>query len=318
MKITKEKKTEKRKVRRGKVEAESRGSGGLKPVSKKRSLMEVLYADEAEGLFRVVLFSPLFFGAWLVAGPVLEQILPFAAITAACIVAVYTQTVHRQKREIIFSRDFELLLFAAQALLVLAFYSLTASAEAGVAAFFSLLLLNCYLHLEFASIFSVLLGCLAVIFSMSIFGMLGIVSQVKPGEIVLVLEHGVLGLVPGSILAAVVVLRHLKVFESQGWLRSKLVQTKKKGEQLRPLGISRVYSLLLFFGPILPVAVVPLGLLPAPFLACALAFYLVPKRADEFFRVTVEDAVLLVKTANLAAGMSLLTFFAAVLAKWGF
>jgi hypothetical protein len=96
------------------------------------------------------------------------------------------------------------------------------------------------------------------------------------------------------------------------------VQTKKKGEQLRPLGISRVYSLLLFFGPILPVAVVPLGLLPAPFLACALAFYLVPKRADEFFRVTVEDAVLLVKTANLAAGMSLLTFFAAVLAKWGF
>lgn len=283
---------------------------GAKP---RVSFFEMLYSEKADGLFRFVTFSPLFFGAWLAGGVLLN--LPFVALTLGVILAYYTQG-FRKRDDIIFVKDLCNLFYLAQAGCVGAFYYLTDAPIGSI--LFALMLCISFLEtrLDLNKAFGVCCASFVIVFRMSVFALLGVLSLffIESGDIVI--EFGVLGLVPGSILAAAFIANNSSVLLDAGWKRSREVMHKKQGKILRPGRLTVMYSLFLVIGPAVPVSVAPLGIFPSSFLACTLAFLAVPKLADSFLRAKSDDALIAVHTANLAAVMSLVTFLAGLVAKY--
>lgn len=286
-----------------------------KKEKEKFSFWRMLYANDAEGLFAMTAFSPLFFGAWLAGGLILDENLVFVVLTAGIIVAHYTEA-FRQREDIIFIRDLELLLYLAQAALLAGFYYLTQMLIPSVLVGVAMILVLLDNRLRLDSPFSVICSCVALVLRMSLFGILGILSQVHSQNPEVVLQHGVLGFVPGLVLASAVVAKNSPVFSAVGWQRSREI-TKKNGEKVnRPGKLTMLFSFLLVIGPAIPVAIAPLGLFPTPFLVCALAFFAVPKLAQSFLEKTIPDALIGVHTTNLAAALSLLVFIAGLLTKY--
>ena len=81
-----------------------------KAVKARRTIKEILFANDCEGLFRLVTFGPLFVGAWLAGGLVLDQVVSFALVTAVLITAQYLE-VFRKNEDIPFPVTLQRLLY---------------------------------------------------------------------------------------------------------------------------------------------------------------------------------------------------------------
>jgi hypothetical protein len=280
---------------------------------KKRSLRQMLYDDDAEGLFRLVQFLPLFLGAWLAGGLVLDEVFVFLILTAAVVLAYYEGTFARQ--EVIFVKDLRLVCYLAQAGLLYLFYQSTNLLPATIMAGAAVILVQAYNHLSLKEPSSVLCGCVALVLQMSFFAILGIQSQLYKLSPEVIWEHGIIGFVPGLILASVFVAKHARLFEKAGWKRS-LLKTRNGKTINRPGALSTLFSLMLVIGPAIPVASAPLYIFPWPFLSCALAFFFIPQLAQAFFERRMEDKTVALHCTNLAAAMSVVVFLSGVLAKF--
>ena len=291
-------------------------SGGAKPKKKKLSLRELLYADDAEGLFRLITFLPLFLGAWLASGLVLAEPITFLLITGAIILAHYEQ--HIRRTDVIFVRDLRMMLYLAQGGLLFLFFQQTDDYFTILLAAAALMLVQAYNYLPMATPASVLCGCLALVLEMALFPLLGMESQLYKLAYQPSWQHTIVGFLPGLILAAVIVVKHSDVFEKAGWPRT-IVRSKDGKGTLRPGALSAVFCLLLFAGPAIPLSVAPMAKVafPTPFLITALAYLLMPRIAQAFLEREWPDRLVALHCTNLAAVMSLATFFAAMVAKLG-
>jgi hypothetical protein len=286
-----------------------------KPKKEKLSLYQMLYQDDAEGLMRVVRFSPLITGAWLAGGFILSDVLVFAVLTAALILAYYTAPLSKRD-DVIFIKDFKYVLYLVQAGLLWVFYSLSQQWLMGVIAVLASLLVLGSGFLSLKTPASVILSMCSLVGQMSLFAVLGIFSQIHDKKPEMLVQYAVLGFVPGMVLAAALAARHSKVFLDAAWQRSFSKQSKDGKELLRPGGLSRLYSMFIVLGPALPVALAPLGLFPWPFMACGLGYIFIPQTAENFLEEKQSDAQTAVRSTNIAAAMSLLVFLAAMAAKY--
>ncbi|HQH27457.1 MAG TPA: hypothetical protein PLP17_08685 [Oligoflexia bacterium] len=278
----------------------------------RRSIRQVLYENNAEGLFRMVFFLPLFLGAWLAGGVVLNEIVSFAALTGAVILASYE--VNFRKDDIIFAKELRLVIYAGITALLYCFFDLTGSPVHLLLAVFAAVLAATFNYLSLKTPFSVLCACTAVVLEMSLLALLGIYSQSYAHSSEVIWQRAAIGFVPGLTLASSLVAKYAPVFQKAGWVR-KIEKAGQSKITARPGSLSTLFSLLLLSGPAVPVSLAPLphAGFPTPFLICAAAFYFIPKLAQAFLESTASDAEIAVKCTNLAALLCALVFVAVCL-----
>ena len=301
-----------------KTSKKSKSQGGN---SQKTTMKEFLYLNQAEGLRRLIRFFPLFAGAWIAGGVVLNQVWSFILLTAVMIVAYFAA--HPEKRkEFIFSELIDWILLALIVGMLLFLHMITDAAQFTLIAAGVALLIYLSERLVVDSPRALLLLCAERVVEMSLFSFLSIYSQIIEREQVSVLQYFwefcVIGFAPACCLSASYVLLHIDVLNKYGWKRTKPVY--KDGKELeegkkRPAGIAQLYSLLLISGPALPVVLVPLNIFPATFLLLGISVVSIPKLCQSLFDGDTPDGLLFIKTVHVAAMVSLIVTTAALLAN---
>ncbi len=284
-------------------------------IVSRRTIKQMLYAEDAEGLFCLVRFLPIFLGAWLVSGLVIVQIAPFLMLTGVVVLAQYEANFRQQ--DILFGRDLRLLLYLAEAGILYLFYQSTGLIWTTLLAAVAVVLVHVFNNLKRESPIKIIISCLALVLQMSFFALLGIKSQTfgfenpSPES----WQHAILGFAPGFALASATIAKHTEVFTCSGWLRSKPYQDR--GNLVtRPGALSTMFSLTLIAGPAIPLALAPLGIgFPTPFLACGLAFIPIPHILQAFMEKKWSDKLIVIHCINLAAGLALIVFLAAYVTK---
>lgn len=131
------------------------------------------------------------------------------------------------------------------------------------------------------------------------------------------IQWAVLGAVPGTVLAAALVAANTAVLKKAGWDFSAKRKTRKGVERVVPKGISQLYSSALILGPACAVSLSPIGFLPLGFFAVAPSFYFIPRLAESFLHQELDSEILVVRTCNLAAMISFLSFIGAFVSVQG-
>ena len=294
------------------------GEGDLSshPVLEKKTLRERLYENNSEGLLSVVTLLPLFFGAWLAGGIVLKEIFSFILATAVIIIAHSRNKLRSDQAKGAYFGWVQIMMYGAVLLLTLVFAAHTQSFSLSAILVLSTILMVVLVELPQDRSTYILLKANCTWILMSLLGLLGLSTQLFNLGSGLVWDYLVFGLVPGTVAGAAVLLRGLDVFVAEGWRRGRTVETKKGEEKLRPEGLAQWYSLLLIAGPAVPLLAFPFGIFPKPFIACALAFYSIPKLAQDFLEENQTNSALVLRTTNLAAMLTLLMYLIGLAAKY--
>lgn len=298
--------------KKGSGRTEERPVNGAGRELSRDSIAELM-PPSRRALATVVAISPLPIGAWVAGGLIVQNQLLFASILSILILCHYAKNVSSFADRIPFPESFVQLIHLAIAILVLVFQSgannLAASGLlAGVA-----LLTRLSDGLEMTGARPVLLNAAAIVARMSLLGMLGAYCQVDR----LVLGTLVLGLVPGSVLAAASIAENAQALERTGWTRT-FPHTDKEGEtKNRPGGVTRAYSITLLLGPTLPVALAPFHFLPAPFVLSAFPLIRAPGLCQAFSEELLPDEEIAGRTTKLAALTAVVMLVLGVLATLG-
>lgn len=289
------------------------GAKTIKSSVTSPTFSQMLYDNDAEGLFRLVAFSPLITGTWLAGGIALSGVSTFAAVASALIFSQYLPSFIKDK-DVIFIRDFKLVLYVVLIGLWYLFYFLSSHLLAVVLLAFASILLICSGFLRLDSPRTVIIAQLSLIMQMCLFSLVGIASQSYRITTDIFLEHAILGLVPALILSASLTAKYSRVFLDASWSRGYSVTAKDGSLLLRPSSLSRLFSLLLLFGPIIPVSFAPLGIFPWSFLLCCILYLFIPNIAEGFLKERISDKDVSLKTIHLALLASFLVFLSALLA----
>lgn len=283
----------------------------------KQSFRQKLLADDARALFQIVSYSPLFVGAWIAGGLALDEVPAFAAATGVIIAVHFFLGTY--EREILFVKEMRLLVTAGAVGLLLYLYNLTGQPLLCLVLAFAA---ACQCGSGFLALrkesqrtpLNVSLQAALLVVAMCCLGIVGINSQTFTyGPAVLL--HGLIGFVPGTILAAALIARFAPQFEQAGWRRQREVESEGDEKKIRPASLSVCFSLLLLAGPVLPTALSPLGIIPSTFLITALLFYPLPRLGESFFNGTKPDRLIAVQTTMAAAAGSLLVLVAGALIR---
>lgn len=313
-----------RRKKKQKVQTVSKTQAAVKGTrlrrTKKREhakLGQRLYDNEAAGLFRLVSYMPLFIGAWLVSGIVLQDVLPFVLATIPLGFAHYFDSLD-DREDIPFAETLKLFMGVGAGMSVLALLGLTdhiyLAAYSGLAA--AIIVLEHKIPAD--GPLRILLLAFSVVIRSTVLGIVGILTQIYASEPKLILVHGVIGFVPGMVLAASLISRHAGVLQKAGWSRTRQ-RSNRKGESVEAPGrLTQAFALFLLIGPAVPVMLTPLGFFPLPFLLCALSFLVLPQLAQAFFKSSMPDNEITVSVINLAAALAAAVLAAAVLARFGF
>jgi hypothetical protein len=180
---------------------------------------------------------------------------------------------------------------------LLSFFVLNPEAPSMLIMAVSLLVLSCLFRVALAySLGSILFKVINQI----AFGSLLSVFGVYAGSEMLVWQAAFIGMVPSAILASTTVLKHIKTLEQLGFTYSSS-KTNSAGKTIRrPGAITKLYTIPLIFGIGLPLAVVPLKLVPTTFLLQVITIYFAFKLSEACFEE--RDTVLVIKrrTESLA------------------
>lgn len=158
---------------------------------------------------------------------------------------------------------------------------------------------------------AVIVLALLVTVAPCLLAVLGVFVQAPP----LRAEGLLLGLVPGSMLAAGIVAQLATVFEKHGWRRAKVVTTKSGEQKSRPLGLARLYTAFLMSGFFVVFVLASLALIPRPFMLLVLAMFVAPKVATAFLLHTGTDSEVYRATVRLALLTGVLTLIASATAR---
>lgn len=283
-------------------------------IGLKDRLFKKLYADEARGLYLLVTFLPFFSGSWIAGGLVLDKIIPFVVATLVLIGTNFGETILFDKK-IVFKKEFLLIFAAANVALLFIFYNLTNIISATLLLGISVLIFLLEAQLKNSSPRIIILKNIALIFRMSIYSYIGIMTQRYNHQPVFL--HMVFGYVPACILAGSLITKYSQVFLNNAWKKSVSFKNKKEQEISRPGSLSRLVSVFLVIGPAVPLLLTPFDHFPTPFLAIALIFSPIIKTLESYFKSEKPDAVLAVDQANIALLMSVLLLGIGILIRLG-
>jgi hypothetical protein len=286
-----------------------------------RSLRERLYDDEGLGMSYVASWFPLFAGAWLVSGITLQNI----EILSLCIFPlIFTHLASHAKTQyqIPFLREMRILVLVISILFPLIinnWYSHAAlsviSGSANVAYF-----LTSYGNARSIP-HSLALSLITFLFP-GLLAQIGIMSQLTPGTQSEVTSftsfypgYSILGLVPGSILAARTLLLSRSLFLDAGWTLNTTKRDKKGNETVRPGSFARLVVLVMILGPAIPSVQLPFRLLPDSFLLASAALLLLPKTAEAIQSPNANYSQICILLANLAFGLGVLMFLAGIISQ---
>ena len=250
---------------------------------------------------------PLFTGAFIVHGFLIQKYLEFSLIVLAVGMAqrapAYTSGVRQ--------RFAQAALAVTSALCCAAFFLESRSPAAGGLLAATALMSAVDLHASPTRVRDVIAMATITLVRMSTLAVLGVYSQAQ----LLVPEALLLGLSPASFMAGAYVSAHASFLESHGWQRSREIVSAKGVRSIRPQGSARLYSCLILLGPAVALTAVPLGLFPQTFLALAFPIYLSSRYSSDFLERKRPDREIAASTLNAAFICSIIVLFAGILAR---
>lgn len=279
-------------------------------------IFKKLYSKEAAGLYQLVTILPFFIASWVAGGFIIGRMEEFFIVTLTMIVGSYAGELERNKK-LHYKREFTLVSTAILIGLIFWFSSFTSHLPMTVMLAATVLIQRLSEYVDFSSVKNVLLRSFSIVVRMSLYSLIGIVSQRYPENPNIQWQYMVFGFVPGTLLAGSLIAKKSQVFINSSWNRYTEGKNKKGEKVKRPAGLTRLFSMFLIFGPALPTIFTPFDVFPTPFLATALAFYFVPTILEDYLNETQANAIIALRTANLALGMSFLVLGIGVLVRFG-
>ena len=284
--------------------------------SSRLGLREILLDDYGAGLVRFALYFPLLTGAWCASGLVLNEVILFAAITAAIAISHFHASTFGRE-DIPFKANLLMVVGAAQVALVLWSYHLSKNLALSTCLASVVAVSTAEVYLKAETTREVLMKGLSRLIRSCLYALLGVLSQVPGKDLGYYEKYIVYGVSSGLVLFAYTILRERSLFLSNGWLQRRLVRNKDDQEVQRPGSFSQFYSILLLVGPAFVCAGVPFGVFPGSFLVMAGGFLFLPKLAEIQFEEREPLEVLCRKTAAAAGGLALLSLLGGMLARFG-
>lgn len=274
------------------------------------SLKERLLSNYAEALERIVLWLPLFLGAWLSSGFVLEHLTELALVSIPILVHFLFRT-RKAEVEIFMEREVQIVTRVLPYLSALYLYSETNRPDLGICLALSSLSLEGYFLARENSSFFLIIKALSACLFMSVSAQMGILSQQKYTSMNEVFwGYCLLGFIPGTILSARNLLLLVDKFTAFGWTLGSIT----KGEKTRPSAYTKLVVFFIILGPAIPAMLLPFQILPKAFISSSLVFFIVPKLAD-LIQNTNDPQVLKASTVNvtiLALGLEIIVFLSAL------
>ena len=307
--------TKEQKKARKEVKFKKPDQKAAKKLSFRGKIFKRLYSNEAEGLYIFVAYLPFFAGSWISGGLVLDQIVPFVMATTVILVSTYGKRILFES-DIVFKKEFSLILAGSIIAMIFLYYNVTSQLSVSILLGLSALIYLLEVGIQNSSPARIILKSVSLLFRMSIYSLVGILTQRYVSQPKFVLEYIVFGFVPGSILAGSLITRYSQVFLNHGWKRSEIVVRKDK-KILRPSSLTRLLSVFLVIGPAIPLMLTPFDIFPTPFLAIAFGFNFIIKNLEKYLNASKPDALLALEQANIALAMSFLLLLIGLIIRLG-
>ncbi len=266
-----------------------------------KTFLGIVWGEETK--FYIIYFFSFLNGAFLGAGGlVLENFIIFS-IGLGVLYFSFSFGVDKEgKKEAVKLNNKFALLYFVIILLCSTFFFLTK--DALFSSLFVLISIIIILRqsLKENTLFSVFLFSTSLLIEGAFFVILGLRTQLDKSLLPLS-SHAwsvlFLGIASSSILSSYYVLKNIKVLKDAGLKKSKKIKNKKGKEVLRPLGICRIYSLLLICGVALLSILAILGKVPLVFSLMILLLSPITNLANDFLYEKRSIPSLIEKTLNI-------------------
>ena len=263
-------------------------------------------SDRSEGLFHVASTMPFFLCSWISAGLQIKDVLLFTLFFGSIVVSSISASVRLKRDTIPFPEQLELLLGAALAVIAVWSYAETDNllvfevvAGGGVIRLLASLI-------EVRSVRTLFLILAAHIVGTALVAPLGGFL----GQREMYFPFAIFGVVPGCILASALVVKYSPLLKEHGWKRVRVVQ-KKNGERVLPGAMTKLFSLLLILGPVVPVSLAAFRIVPQAFSLTILSLSRIPVTAEGFMKEEVPDSRTYFRLILTALASELLMLIAA-------
>jgi hypothetical protein len=147
---------------------------------------------------------------------------------------------------------------------------------------------------------TIIVSALFLIVEISMIAILGAYSQIGVVTVDLI-KISILGFVPGSVLAASLIIENNKILERHGWKRFEETVNKKAEKIKIPKLIAQWYSVLMVIGPIIAVSQVFFGLSNNALFGYLIIMVLAAKLNQEFLDERFKNNEMVIKTLRVAA-----------------
>lgn len=291
-------------------------SGNTQKESKISFFFKKLYSNDSAGLYQLVTVAPFFIASWVAGGFIISRMTEFFIVTLVMIVGSYTGELEKNKK-LSYKKEFKIISTAILVALIFWFSSVTSHLALTLLLAVTVLIQRLSEYIDFSNVKNIILKCSGMIIRMSLYSLIGIVSQRYVENPEIQWQYVVFGFVPGTLLAGSLIARKSQVFINSSWSRFSEGKNKKGEAVKRPAGLTRLLSMFLILGPALPTILTPFDIFPTPFLFTAVAFYFVPNILEDYLNESQADAVIAMRTANLALAMSALVLLIGIFVRFG-
>jgi len=263
-----------------------------------------IFQDKKQ-LFYYLSSAPLVLGALSVHGGYIQRFMELSLIVLAIAISNSIEGVTKSQNKDQFSEVTKGALVAIQVMSVLAFGYATKNVYAISILVITILIMMLRSRVGLDEPRKLLLGVVLLISQAVLLSVLGEYSQrlaIYPAV------SAFLGLVPGLMLSAALVVENASVFEKAGWNRIRLVTDRKGEVKKRPAKLSTLFSLLLIFFPALAVVMSfpPLSLISSVYCLAVIVLAYTPKLAQAFYEGTKTDREVFDSTVKLTGWMVIL------------
>jgi len=280
------------------------------PVAK-NGFFDLLYAEDAKIFKQLISYFPLISGSCLASSLRLEHGETFLLLMSVIFYQHYLDLITQGKLSQFRNKKTLFSLHVLAAGIIISFFLLTRAPLATVLLVFYCILALCRSVTEVANTRTLLFTLTALTLEMLLLAILGAFSQAQ----VIFLPVALVGFVPATYLIAAEIARHAEIFELTGWRRTQAIE-KGEAKVVRPAGLTRLFSLFLVIGPLVPIALAPLNLLPVSFLLCALTIYFLPSLGTSFLERLQSNRLIALRCIHLAFLASILSLIAGLLAQF--
>lgn len=280
-----------------------------------KELFALLYENDGELLKQFVSYLPFVISAWVLGGHAVKDATAFGLLMSVMLLAHYLELISKGRIPYAFTKIKQYIAHSLAIFLSLffAYYSENFFAGILLGLYYLFCLVSIYVSKD--KVRNIFINLFSLISRMCFLALLGGFCQTKE----FFLPSIILGFIPGAFLLAAEVAACSEVFLKEGWKRSYFHPQKNKAGEvqqlvIRPLGLSRVFVLLLVLGPLVPISLVPFGLLYDAFILAILPLYFMPNMANSFMEELKPDKRLGIMALNFALLECVLVLIAGLIA----